>query len=181
MGARKGRRELVERFIRPGPRSRVLDLGCGTAEILAFLPEDVEYCGYDISADYIGAARTRFGARGHFHCAELSGASLQGMPRFDVALMIGVLHHLDDAASRSALALAREALVSHGRLVTVDPCFAEPQNPVARYLIELDRGQHVREAGGYRALAAGCFPVVSGTLRHRRWVPYTHWIMECSG
>ena len=180
MGARRGRRELVERFIRPEPRSRVLDLGCGTAEILDFLPHTVEYWGYDSSVNYISSARTRFGSRGHFRCAEVSRATLEGMPRFDVVLMIGLLHHLDDAAGRNALGLARDALAREGRLVTVDPCLAEGQNPVARCLIKLDRGQSVRDACGYRALATTCFPEVSGTLLHRRWIPYTHWIMECS-
>ena len=179
MGASKARRELVDLHIRPWPGCRVLDLGCGTADILEFLPPDVDYCGYDVSADYIAAAQRRFGRRGRFHCSELTRATLGAVPASDIVLMSGVLHHLDEAAAVQAIELARSALSTGGRLVTIDPCFAEPQSAVARCLIRMDRGRNVRDPDGYRALAAGSFSTVSGTLAHRHWIPYTHWIMEC--
>ena len=65
-------------------------------------------------------------------------------------------------------------------MITIDPCIAAGQNPIARYLIFHDRGQSVRDSDGYQALASKVFSRVNGTLRHRRWIPYTHWIMECS-
>lgn len=180
MGARRVRRELVTEFIRPAPGFRVLDIGCGTAEILPFLPASVEYWGYDISAPYIEAARQRFGARGTFFCKNLTQEDLRTLPKFDAVLAIGVLHHLNDEEAAGLVGLAREALAERGRLVTIDPCFAQGQNPIARFLIAKDRGQNVRDAEGYCALARGSFEHVNGAIRHRAWIPYTHWIMECA-
>lgn len=180
MGARQVRHDLVDNYVRPSSSSRILDIGCGTAEILPYLPAGVEYWGYDISHPYIEAAKRRFGTQGHFHCGHLDRTALGELPKFDVVLAIGVLHHLDDDVANNFLALAHAALSEGGRMVTIDPCFAPQQNPIARYLIRQDRGQNVRNAEGYQELARQTFPKVQGTLRHRRWIPYAHWIMECS-
>ncbi|HRN82837.1 MAG TPA: class I SAM-dependent methyltransferase [Nitrosomonas europaea] len=180
MGARRVRRELVDEFIRPDAGCRVLDLGCGTADILKFLPNTIEYWGYDISPEYIDAAKATFGTRGHFGCGLLSETDLANLPKFDRVLAIGVLHHLNDEEVQEFFALAKQALNSSGRVVTIDPCLVAEQNPIARFLILRDRGQNVRCSQGYTSLAQENFENVKGTLRHRSWIPYTHWIMECS-
>lgn len=180
MGAQAIRRDLVDHFIRPAPGSRVLDIGCGTAEILPFLPEGVEYWGYDISQAYISAARKRFGERGHFTCGLLDRAELARLPKFEAVIAVGVLHHMDDPVAAELFALARQALGEGGRVITIDPCLSPGQNPVARWLILHDRGQNVRTQAGYRDLPAKSFARIDGTLRHRIWIPYTHWIMECA-
>lgn len=180
LGAKRTRRDLVDTFVKPSAQSRILDIGCGTAEILAYLPETISYWGYDISNEYIDAAKSRFGKRGHFFCGELDRHALSYLPKFDVILAIGVLHHLDDNVAEQLFSLIGDALQDGGRLITIDPCFAEGQNPLAKYLIRRDRGQNVRDMNGYHSLANKNFRQVHGTLRHRNWIPYTHWIMECS-
>lgn len=179
MGAARLRAEFVRDFIRPVPGMRILDIGCGTADILNFLPDDVQYWGYDISAPYIEAAKARFGGRGHFECALLDTERVDELPPFDLAMAAGVLHHLDDEQAKSLFRLAERALKPDGRLVTTDPCFAVGQNPIARFLISRDRGQNVRTSEAYRALPSSVFGQVHGVLRHRSWVPYTRWLMEC--
>jgi SAM-dependent methyltransferase len=180
MGASRARQELVREFIRPAVGTRLLDIGCGTAAILSFLPQRVEYWGYDISAPYIQDAKNRFGARGHFHCGLFDALELDRIPKLDVVIAIGVLHHLDDSEAIGLFELARRALKRDGRAITMDPCFAHGQNPVARFLIGRDRGQNVRTADRYMALPRPHFGQIKGQLRHRAWIPYTHWIMECT-
>jgi 2-polyprenyl-3-methyl-5-hydroxy-6-metoxy-1,4-benzoquinol methylase len=179
MGAKKGRIRNVREHVRPFPGMRILDLGCGTAEILNALPDYVCYVGYDMSSQYIAAAREKFGGRGTFHCRLLEEAEVTTLEPFDLVLGTGVLHHLDDDTARRFMVLAAAALKPGGRIYTVDPCFAPGQNPIARFLISRDRGQHVRDAQAYRALAPSLAANVKGTLVHRAWIPYTHWHMEC--
>jgi len=68
IGAEKARRMLVRDYIPRQPGLCVLDIGCGTAEILQHLPADTEYYGFDASEAYIIQARRQFGSRGHIHC-----------------------------------------------------------------------------------------------------------------
>ena len=179
MGAEKGRARIVRDHVRPFPGMRILDLGCGTAEILSALPADITYVGYDMSPEYIAAAQKKFAGRGTFHCRLLEQAEVATLEPFDLVLGIGVLHHLDDATARQFMAVAKAALNHGGRIYTLDPCYAPGQSSIARFLISRDRGQHVRDAEAYRALPRGLAAEVTGTLVHRAWIPYTHWHMEC--
>lgn len=179
MGADRIRRELVAEHIRPQVNMRLLDIGCGTARILDYLPA-LSYHGFDLSQDYINEAEARYGDRGVFRCSLVEGATLQGESPFDLVLAVGVLHHLDDESALQLIRLAKSVLKEGGRLVTIDPCFDHSQNPIARYLVSRDRGQNVRSGGKYRELAFNAFSQVEGVVKHRSWVPYTHWIMECT-
>lgn len=178
MGGKGGRSSFARDFVRVQPGDRVLDIGCGTAELRAYLP-DVEYWGYDISESYIAAATNRYGAQGNFVCKLLDFQDLENLPKFDVAIASGLIHHLDADTANHLFRLAKAALRPGGRLVTIDPCFAPEQNPISRLLVSYDRGQNVLDGDGYTKLASAVFPKIEGRVRHQTWIPYTHWIMEC--
>lgn len=180
MGAGRTRRWLVRELVRPWPGCRILDLGCGTAEILRYLPVEVEYWGFDPSQEYIDAARERYGRRAHFQSARVEDTDLSFLPPMDIVLAVGILHHLDDGEARKLLGAARTSMGKGARLISIDPVFTPRQNPIARLLISLDRGRNVRTPEAYSNIAHSIFPRAAGMVRGRRWIPYTHWIMECS-
>jgi 2-polyprenyl-3-methyl-5-hydroxy-6-metoxy-1,4-benzoquinol methylase len=179
MGSDRIRRELVTDYVRPVEGMRLLDIGCGTARILDYLPP-LTYHGFDLSQEYIDEALLRYSGRGTFRCAMVEEATLQGEASYDLVLAVGVLHHLDDESASQLLALAKSSLKDGGRLVTIDPCFDKDQNPIARFLVGKDRGQNVRSAVQYRHLGCNTYEQVTGEVKHRSWIPYTHWIMECT-
>jgi len=179
LGAKRGRVRFVRDCVRPFPGMRILDLGCGPAEILGSMPREIVYVGYDMSPDYIAHAQRKFGDRGEFRCRLLEQAEVGLLESFDLVMGIGVLHHLDDTTAKQFMAIAKAALKPGGRILTLDPCFADGQNPVARFLIARDRGQHVRDAKAYLDLVEGIGVEVAGQVEHQAWIPYTHWNMEC--
>lgn len=178
LGASRIRRVLVSDFLRPREGQRVLDIGCGTAEILEFMPA-VEYVGFDPNPDYVAKARKRAGVGAQVVCDRVSDVSLSQHPPFDLVVALFVLHHLDEAEARQLFTTAVRHLAPGGLLLTADPAFVPGQSPIARFLISRDRGAFVRDEGGYRALAAasGVTPVES-TVRHDLLtVPYSHCIL----
>jgi SAM-dependent methyltransferase len=180
VGRDSARSMYVREHLRLEPGARVLDLGCGTADILEHLPA-VDYVGYDISPRYIERARRRFGSRGRFHCRAVDEALPVAAGGADLVIAHGVLHHLDDTAARDLLRVARKALRQGGRLVSFDGCFAEGQSFAARFFVSLDRGRHVRHLAAYEALARAEFAEVRCVVRHGLLrIPYTHLIMECT-
>lgn len=174
------RRQYAEQHIRARAGQRVLDIGCGTGDILEFLP-DVDYVGFDMDPSYIRAAQQRFGSRGTFFCEPVSEGVNVPPASFDIVIAHGVLHHLDDDEARALFKIARSALKPGGRLLTFDGCYSDDQSWMARYVVSRDRGRHVRHKEAYEALAATAFAHVTATVRHDLIrIPYTHLIMECT-
>jgi SAM-dependent methyltransferase len=179
IGAHKYRKNFVSKFIIPYPNERILDIGCGTAKILDYLPDYISYYGFDFDKNYINAAKKYFGNRGSFFCANIAEAKFENLKAFDTVLAIGVLHHLSDKEAKILIKLAFKKLKKGGVLITDDPCLIKKQNRLARFLILNDRGQKVRNLKGYQALTKNIFFNVKGKIFHRKWIPYTHWIMVC--
>lgn len=177
LGAARIRRALVRDYLLPQPGQRVLDIGCGTAEILSFMPP-VEYVGFDPNPAYVETARARAGAGARLVCDRVSEVTLTGHAPFDIVIALFVLHHLDDAEARQLFTTAVHHLKPGGLLLTADPAIVSGQSPIARFLIARDRGAFVRSEAGYRALAveAGLTSIHS-TVRHDLLtVPYSHCI-----
>jgi len=181
VGAEKARRLLVQDYFPDRGDYRMLDIGCGTAEILRHLPDNIDYYGFDASTAYINQARQRFGERGTFKAELVREASLQDMEPFDIILAFGLLHHLGDDEARTLFSLASQALKKGGKLITIDPVFTTGQHPFAHWIISKDRGQNVRTPDQYIDLASTQFGQVQGEIRNDLLnVPYSHMILTCS-
>lgn len=179
MGSKRARQAFADRYVRPRPGDRILDIGCGPGELLRYLP-DVAYFGFDPNPDYIARATQTFGSRGQFHAKEFGEDDVASLRSVDIAVISAVLHHLEDAEARNLLTLVRRVLRPGGRLVTIDNVFIPHQNPIARLLISWDRGRNVRSPEGYRALAAGVFGTIDAEIAHKSFPPYTYFIMTMS-
>jgi len=162
---------------------RVLDIGCGPAAFWDRYKDlgQITYVGIEPNRAYVDVARARF-PDVELHAGQVREvrASIDGT--FDLVVLEGVLHHIDEETAREALAFGAERLRPGGRLVALDTVLVPRQNPIARMLARLDRGKNVRTLDGYRNLAVGAFPEeqvrvrrLSGRLR----VPYDYSLLTC--
>lgn len=177
IGAESFRRALIDDILEVERDERIIDIGCGTADILEHLPP-VDYVGFDHSIDYVNAARKRYGSRGRFIAGTSESPELADVSERTLAMAIGVLHHLDDHQVRDALCLARDKLAGNGRFVSIDPTLADGQHPIGRFLANRDRGQHVRTPDETASLVSEVFPTATVRVRHDLLrVPYSHVIV----
>jgi SAM-dependent methyltransferase len=180
VGATALRRRLIENHVRAKPGSKVIDIGCGSAPILQWLPE-VEYIGLDINPDYIAFARRTYGTKGTFVVGDPQ--SVCGDSRFkgaDLVLAIGVLHHLDDEDAAHCIRFAYDALNRTGRFVCHEPCWIPNQGAISKYIMSSDRGRNIRTEQQYRQLAAKVFRNVDAWVNTKPMrIPYVTVVLEC--
>lgn len=155
IGARRWMKRFAHETIRAQPGDVVLDIGCGPAALLPLL-DCTKYVGIDHSRACIERAKRTF-SRGTFICADLRNLAGHELPQIDIAIALGTLHHLDDAAATALLHSTVRVLAPGGRFISVDPCFHDDQSMIQRFVASHDRGKHVRPFARYSALCEGVF------------------------
>lgn len=116
-------RYKVECLRRLGATGPVLDYGCGIGNLTLHLAQEFEQvCGTDPSRESLRVARARVPT------AEFTEEP-PSEPRFNTAVLAGVLHHVPPPERETTVRRVREALRPGGRLVVFEH---NPLNPVTR-------------------------------------------------
>lgn len=184
VGAYAWRRRFVSRFINPIIREgdKVIDIGCGTGELLRYLPTNISYYGFDRNSAYIETARKHFADRkAIFECKAVDHDMGSKYPKFDIALAIGLMHHLDDSEATMMLHSAKNILSENGSLFLLDPAFTPEQSKLSRFIVSKDRGQNVRMPEEYIRLCNEVFSKIQCDVDMKPlWIPYAGVVIRCS-
>ena len=172
------RKKIIKNNIKKN-NIKVLDIGCGPAEILQYIPE-ATYYGYDIDKRSILYAKNKYKNKKHnFFCKHFSKNELNKLPKFDYVILFGILHHLNDKEINDILCLCKKAMKKNATLLTEDPIFIENQNLIARFLISRDRGMNVRKKQNYIHLINKHFNNIKSKITRQFFIPYTWFSMIC--
>ncbi|MBI4671569.1 MAG: class I SAM-dependent methyltransferase [Chloroflexi bacterium] len=128
-----------------GPLSyrALLDVGCGTGEILAQITarENVTLAGIDLSANMIAAAKQKLGER-----ADLRVGDAENLPwsndSFDVIICLDSFHHYPNP--RKVLAEMLRVTKANGRLILGDLWTPPPVRQFMNLILPLTKGGDVR-------------------------------------
>jgi SAM-dependent methyltransferase len=138
--------------LQAGPGDVVLDIGCGTGDVLNYVPSFKALHGFDTDAMAISYARKRAGGRAdvRFEARACTREDVQAIAP-DVVMMNGLLHHLDDETACGLLSMCLQA-PSVRRIATQDVVYL-PGKHLSNLLAWLDRGKFVRSPEAFKALA----------------------------
>lgn len=182
VGSHRLWRHIIDELALP-PGGRLLDIGCGPGDVVEYLG-DVDYVGFDLSESYIDQAEERFGhlPNRRFFAADVTTVEPDEIGPVHAVLAHGVLHHVSDEIATGVFDLGSRVLAEGGAMITVDGCYADGQSRAAKFLLDQDRGRHVRTADEYVALAARHFAEVSIDVRTDLLrIPYTMAVLRASG
>ena len=158
---------------------KVLDIGCGPANVLNYLPK-CEYYGYDIDKRSINYAKKKYNKKNfHFFCKRFNKNEIKKLPNFDFILLFGILHHLNDKQVNLIFNLCKKKMKKNSQLLTKDPILIKNQNIVAKYLINNDRGMNVRSRENYLRLIKKHFKNLQHRIIHQSFIPYTWFTTIC--
>ena len=157
-------------------RPRVLDAGCGTGEYAALF-EPARYLGVDLHPGYVAYARRRH-PRHRFEVADLRDW-VGSEQRFDLVLVNGVLHHLDDADARALLGTAARRRAPGGSLLVIEDVSLPRPGLGTRLVHALDHGHFIRDAARWRELVSAVAPIARSETYLSGLCPYH--LMLCSG
>ena len=159
---------------------KILDIGCGPAQILEHIPK-CDYYGYDIDRRSIQYAKKKYYQKNyHFYCKKFNKTELKKLPKFDFIIFFGILHHLSNKEVYEILKLCKKIMKKNSKLLTEDPIFLENQNLIAKFLIKKDRGLNVRKKPEYLALLKNHFKKIKNKVTHQYFIPYTWITTICS-
>ncbi len=178
-GKKRAQEYYLEHFFQTKLTEDILDIGCGPADIISRLTFS-SYTGIDIDPENISFAKENHGLLGNFYCMSADDKKILELGKFHRIHAQALVHHLDDQQVGSFFAICKQALHEDGQLITIDPCYTTNQNPVAKFMLDRDRGCHVRFEQEYAALAEQFFSQVNITIKKGlNRLPYTHLIMIC--
>jgi len=177
LGSDRWIQTYVNDFLAPLPGQKMLDVGCGPAQVLPYLPA-VDYVGIDLNEKHIAYAREHFGGRGRFIVGNAAEDLNQEAGSFDLINVSALLHHLDDKEAISLFAGLKRLLKPDGRIVTFDNVHLPKQRLAVRLINALDSGLNIRSPEGYVGLVSGLnFEVKAHLFHNLLRIPYDHFIM----
>ena len=150
IGNKKRHKILKNEYIGNVHNKKILELGCGICDLLELF-EDCDYVGVDIDEKYIEKAKRRYRTRDNctFICGDLNEFSSQINDRFDMILMMGVIHHITDDEVSKCFTICKKLLKQDGIFITFDAVFVPGMSKFERFLASKDRGKYVRNADEY--------------------------------
>lgn len=130
--------------------SLIIDVGCGTSEIVQFLDWSVKYVGYDSNLNYVLKANHTHSGRGAWFVGD--AGSVRVPPDGHVTfLLLALLHHLNDDTCVKLIqhlnSLRRQN--PHARIAVIDPCVSRLQSRLWQAITRADRGQFIRTEKSY--------------------------------
>jgi SAM-dependent methyltransferase len=176
-GADRAIARYVDDVLRPEPGTKMLDVGCGPANILSYLPS-VDYTGIDLNEKHIAFARQLFGDRGRFIVGNAADDLKQDDKTFDLINVSALLHHLADHEAVSLFNSLKALLRQNGRIVTIDNVWLPNQRIAVKLVNMFDSGINIRTPEGYLKLWRGLgFNVQTRIFNDLLRIPYDHFVM----
>lgn len=129
----------------------ILDVGCstGTCAKTVIDMKRHRYTGIDIFPAYVAAA-SKDPKGGRFLNMDARNMSFPD-ESFDLAMYVGVLHHMDDETAKACLKETRRVLRRGGHVLVAEPVFT-PGDWLSTFFLSRDRGEYIRKESGYRTL-----------------------------
>jgi ubiquinone/menaquinone biosynthesis C-methylase UbiE len=132
---------------------KIIDIGCSTGLCgrTLFDLNNPNYVGIDLDPQYIRIAKEKR-PYGSFFVADAQDLSFQ-LEGFDLAALIGVLHHMSDEVANKTMKEVARVLKPDGFVLIAEPVFTK-KSILSTFFLSHDRGRFIRTREKYEELFA---------------------------
>ena len=102
---------------------KVLDVGCGTSNILKFVENNIDYVGYDCSKKYIEYSRKKYPKFSFFNKSVLERVAIT--QKFDVIISLGVMAALNDETIKDMFSILCSYANKNTKILLADMNYCE--------------------------------------------------------
>lgn len=179
IGDNKLREIYCKDYVKAKNGDRILDIGCGPANMISYLPKNIDYVGFDESGLYIENAKKKFPQDNYLFFQQKVDFAQNFDEKFAIIMANAILHHIDDNEAEKLISFASKNLKPEGKLITLDGCFVANQSKIKKWLLKNDRGKFVRTKDDYFKLFSKYFNNIKVSIREDLYnIPYTIIIFE---
>ena len=165
-------KKLIKKY--KGAPTKVLDLGSGNGHLANLFPPK-SYLGIELDAGLVEVAKKNY-PNHRFEVGNITRLNLK--TKFDLVLVVGVLHHLNQADFKKALTRISRVLSPYGRVLIIEAIPPISRfNVLGRALRNFDRGEFVRTLRQYKTEIDNLFKVYTAENVKGGVVDYAFFIL----
>ena len=129
----------------------IVDVGAGSSKLYEFIRENITYISIEPNENYTQYAAKKFGAA-NFKILNGGYEALKELRDYNLVIIFGVIHHMDDKNAKRMLDYAVKNLKKNGRVIVCDPCRHQKQGFLSKLLMDSDRGNYIRNFEQYNQI-----------------------------
>lgn len=151
-------KKIIKDFLKKYQPKSVLDLGCGSGSLSSLFRKE-SYLGFDIDEDLIEYAKS---IHPGYKFLNLSSTNFYLNQKFEMILIVGVLHHLNNLDTDKTLSLTKKHLKKNGHILIIEaiwPIFKI--NLIGKFLRMIDKGNFIRTTDRYQKMVVRHFKIIS--------------------
>lgn len=168
---------IMQKITRDG--MNILDLGCGTANIVEFLPKNINYTGIDASGNYIYYDSKKY-PKYTFLCRNLK-EDVNLDKKYDIIISEALLASLTDENAEVFFNTIKKHATRDCKIVISDMNYSKTTHNLESILFKSERGTNLREREDYIKLLSKHFNIDNISVISKIYrIPYSKLVFECS-
>ncbi len=178
-------KRYVETFILPEIRDKnsvkIIDIGCGTGNIVPYIPHNCEYTGVDVSENYIKYLKKKYSHKKNINFIKQNVKEpLSFNEKYDIIISEALIASLNDTNFELLLTEMKNFLKKGGKIVISDMNYKESHCAFEKFLLKNERGCYIRGQDDYKRIIEKYFTIEKTTeINKVYWFPYHKIAFEC--
>ena len=159
-------------------RLNFLDLGCGTGNIIKYLPENINYTGIDYSENYINFDKNKFPQHKFFRKDAKESFIFQ--EKFDIIFSEALISNFNDEEVVNLFKSIINCANPDCKIIISDLNYSSDLSFFEKFLLKNERGNVMRGKTQYEELISGYFKIEKiSEVKDLYIIPYKKIVFEC--